>query len=665
MTLGARTKAAYEYFKGQDWIINIEKDEIWIDEPINDESQTIYGGEKDEETKQKYRTYGIGAMGLDNYKKIINKNGNPSDITIATIGYGAKIHDKYFEGRINGDYYNFIENNKNIYETLPQGSRILEVLKESTTDNVKILPLVIVNKENYTTKSSIIEALSFATKNSDVICYEILNKENYMINLVLKNAFKENVPVSCPTKKIQNKDEKVYPAENSTTIAVSSIDKSSKVTSYSGTGDYIDFVAYSTDIEEIFEENSSVSMWSGIQYSNAHLVSCIAMIKTYEKEYTILDIYNMLRNYCVDLGHKGKDNLYGYGVPNFSKIKIKDIDKKSPEIKEVIYDNEKWEFKKNIHIKAEDNIKILQWAVTRSQEVPEKWTELKENTPKLEVDYEINKNGIYYIWVSDSAENTSYMTIKMDKIDTIAPEIKYAIDIDKLETEKYATIKITATDDGSGLHEMPYSFDKENWGTTNELKVTENGRYKVYVRDALENVAEKEIKVAVFPIEGYATINQGTIIKSITVSSNWNGNTNNDVRIILDSDVEIIGWNITKSKKEPNQFTEPEGVEIIENTETPDETDENTTDNNVTTDENNTNTTNNNTTDNTEVNVDSTEENSSNTSEEDIQPTRQVKGVKGITITTSLNINTKYYLWVKDTNDNLICQTFTINKKEF
>lgn len=662
MILGARTKKAYEYFNEQDWITNIEKDEIWIDEPINDESQTIYGQEKEEEIKQKYRTYGIGAMGLNNYKKIVNENGNPADIVIATIGYGARINDRYFEGRISGNYYNFIENNKNIYETLPQGSRILEVIKESTTDNVKILPLVIVNQEYYTSKSSIIEALSFATKNSDVICYEILNEENYMINLVLKNAFKENVPVSCPTRKAENKEEKIYPAENSTTIAVSSIDKSSKPASYSGSGDYIDFVAYSTDIEEIFEENSSVSMWSGIQYSNAHLVSCIAMIKTYEKEYTILDIYNMLRNYCVDLGHKGKDNLYGYGVPNFSKIKITDIDKKSPEIKDVIYDNEKWEFKKNIHIKAEDNIKIVQWAVTDSQEVPEKWTTLEGNKSTLDVDYEITKNGIYYIWVSDSAENTSYRTIKMDKIDTTAPEIRYAIETDKLETEKYVVIKITANDTESGLNEMPYSFDKENWGMVNELKVTENGRYKVYARDALENVSEKEIKVTEFPMEGYATIEPGNIIKSITVSDNWTGNTNNDVRILLNSDVEIIGWNITKSKKEPTQFTEPEGVEIIENTEEPEEPDDI-----EQPDENDTNTANNTTTEDTEVNVNRTEENLNNTDNtniEDIQPRRQVKGVRGITITTSLNTNTKYYLWIKDTNDELICQTFTINKKE-
>ena len=47
-------------------------------------------------------------------------------------------------------------------------------------------------------------------------------------------------------------------------------------------------------------------------YSNAQIVAAIAMIKTYNKEGTILDIYNFLRNFCLDLGDSGKDNLYGY-----------------------------------------------------------------------------------------------------------------------------------------------------------------------------------------------------------------------------------------------------------------------------------------------------------------------------------------------------------------
>ena len=172
------------------------------------------------------------------------------------------------------------------------------------------------------------------------------------------------MPVCCVTKNGEENEE-IFPANNSTTIAVSSIDKDLKTTSYSGNGEYIDFVASSTDVQEIFNTSSTVSKWSGAGYSNAHIASLIAMIKTYNKQATILEIYNILRNYCRDLGTQGRDSTYGYGFPDFTGIKISDIDKTLPEIKELVIDEEKWEKTKAINVKGSDNIRIYGWNVTK------------------------------------------------------------------------------------------------------------------------------------------------------------------------------------------------------------------------------------------------------------------------------------------------------------
>ena len=47
------------------------------------------------------------------------------------------------------------------------------------------------------------------------------------------------------------------------TIAVSSLDRELKITDYSSKGDFIDFAASSTDVAEIFNQNATVSRWSG------------------------------------------------------------------------------------------------------------------------------------------------------------------------------------------------------------------------------------------------------------------------------------------------------------------------------------------------------------------------------------------------------------------
>ncbi len=628
-----RAKSAFEYLSTLDWIKKVETDRYYIIDTINDESQTLYG-EPEEKAESDFKAYGVKEMGFENFQNIIQENGNPSDITIATIGYGACIDNAYFTGRISENYYNFVEDSKEIQETIPQGSRILEVLQESTPHNVKLMPLVVVDAENYTSTVSIMKAILYAVQNSDVICYELVNDENYMISLMLKNAFKENTPVCCVTTSSVDKD-KNYPANNSTTIAVSSIDKSSSITNYSAQGSYIDFSAYSTDVQEIFDTSSSVSKWSGAQYSNAHIVSAIALIKTYQKNATILEVYNMLRNYCKDLGDEGKDDVYGYGCPDFSKITIADLDKNAPEIQDIIYDNEKWEKGKNIQIKAADAIRVYGWTITKSDKEPSKWNSLETLSSTLDVSSTVDKNGKYYIWVKDSANNTSVKDIEVNKVDNTAPEIKYTIDDSTLQNEKYVTIKIEAKDNDSGLNETAYSWDGKNWGAENkELKVVENGRYKIYVRDALENVSQKEIKITKFAQEGVATIEGGNIIKSITVSSSWSGNTNNSVRITFNDNLNIVGWKITQTDMPPTTF------------------------NNISNEQNNRVEADSNTIQNTTVG----ETNTTNTITANAED--EVQGYSNLTVTVSLKTNTQYYAWIKDSDGNITSQAFTVSKVE-
>lgn len=612
-----RAKAAYEYLQNRPEIKKVQVDEVSIINTINDESQTVYGEAKINE-KNDSKDYGSTAMGLNNYKKIIKDNGNSAQVVIATIGYGASIQNEYFNNKISEEYYNFIDgeaNSKDIHETIAQGSRILEVIKESTSENIKIMPLVVINDENYTTTSSIIRAIEYAIEKSDVICYEFAHKQDYMIELALQNAFKENIPVCCITK-MENDNEEIFPANNSTTIAVSSVDKELKTTSYSGNGEYIDFVASSTDVEEIFNSSSTVSKWSGAGYSNAHIASLIALIKTYNKQATILEVYNILRNYCKDLGTQGRDSTYGYGFPDFTGIKISDIDKVLPEIKELVIDEEKWEKTKNISVKGSDNIRIYGWNVTKSKDVPKDWKKLEIVTNNLDVKDEIKENGTYFIWVTDSAGNVSYLTKEVTKIDTIAPSIQYSIDDSKKDTEKYATIKVTATDNESGLHQMAYSWDKKSWGTdNNNLNVTKNGTYTIYVRDALENISEKKIIIKSFPQEGTATLDEGNVIKEVKVSPNWEGNKNKEVIITLQDNLDIETWKITESDVVPQEFEDQEDQNLIEQNQT-------------------------------------TIQNQSSL------------GYTNVTITAALEKDTKYYVWVKLKNRTVNSQGFIIKKPE-
>ncbi len=658
------TKAMYNYYKGQPYIEGIYLDEVFIDNPINDISQTMYG-ETPTDLKG-YHFLGTTRLGLDNYTKIINDNGNPAEIIVSTIGYGINYENEFFNNRLNENYYNFILNNKDISETIGQGSRIAEVILDSTTPNVKILPLVTVTEEGYTSISSILKALKYSIENADIICYELLNHQHESIDILLEEAFYKNIPVCS----VSSENQENYPANHGMTIAVSSLDRENNITDYSSKGEYIDFALPSTDIEEIFNKNSTVSRWSGAQYSNAGVASIIALVKTYNKEATILDIYNFLRDYSIDLGEHGKDKNFGYGMPNFSDLKISDLDKKTPEIKEINVENETWEVLKQLKIVANDNIRIFKWAITKNGGEPntDEWHILESVTPNLDITREITENGKYYIWIQDTAGNNTINEIQIDKVDNKPPQIAYTINKNTLNSG-YVTINVTAEDTESGLYDSPFSWDNRIWSQENSTRVVkENGIYKVYAEDNLGNVGELDIIVDVFPQEGRAEIEEGNIITSAKVSADWNENINNSVQITLNKDINITGWQITTSANLPSDF-----VEVAQST-IPNNRNEN--NNNRNNQPTNTNLPNNvvwntdavnNTTENTNA-INSTIQNTTNTSnttniEENVEQ-QPLPRTEPIIINTSLNLNTDYYLWIKDNQQNAWYQKFKIMKGE-
>lgn len=652
------TKAMYNYYKDKDYIEKIYYDDVTINKQINDISQTMYGGT--EVDLNNHHSLGATVMGLDNYNNIINENGNPKDIVIGTIGYGINYQNEFFNERISDNYYNFVLNNKDISETIAQGSRIAEVLVDSTTNNVKIMPLVTVTEDGYTSTSSILKAIAYAAKNSDVICYELINTQSEPIDLALESCFKENVPVCSVSsnsqyetstensEKEENSKEGDYPANHGMTIAVSSLDREMNLADYSGKGDYIDFSAPSTDVEEIFSNSANISRWSGAQYSNAQIAATIALIKTYSKDATILDVYNFLRNFSEDLGDEGKDELYGYGCPKFQNLTIGDIDKTSPEFKEVTFENDTWEVVKQVKIVANDNIRMKDWAITKNENGPDdkEWNAMQAVTPDLDVSSTLTENGKYYIWIRDIAGNTATKEIQIDKIDNTPPEIAYTINKDTLASG-YVTITVTAEDSQSGLYDSPFSWDKITWSQENSTRtIKENGRYKVYAEDNLGNISEKEILVDCFPQAGTFELKDGNIITNMKVSANWIGNTNNDVEIELNKDLDIAGWQITTDENTPSEFVAVEGANVI-----------------VENQENNNNNSSNNTSLPNNVVIDGNIQASNTTVQENTQSQIQViPRTEPIVLHTTLDIDKTYYFWTKDSYGNTAYQAFVIHK---
>ncbi len=358
-------------------------------------------------------------------------------------------------------------------------------------------------------------------------------------------------------------------------------------------------------------------------------------------------------------------------MPNFLNIKISDIDKEAPTIKELIYENETWEVLKQIKIKGEDNIRIKSWAITQNEQSPNEneWKVLESVTPNLDVTYEITENGKYFIFVQDTAGNITKQEITIDKIDNKPPQIAYTVNKDTVALG-YVTITVTAEDLESGLYDSPFSWDKITWSKENATRtVKENGRYKVYAEDNLGNISELEILVDCFPQEGRYELQDGNIITQMIVSAEWDENTNKNVKITLNKDIDIIGWQITTGNFNPQEFVLTEDEQNRQNNST----NANNNQANVNNNQNNVNVSipsnvvleNITTTENTLNENTTNTTNATNASQTEQNTQIEVpRRTESIVITTELEINKDYYLWVKERNGNIGFQIFRIYKAQ-
>ena len=144
------------------------------------------------------------------------------------------------------------------------------------------------------------------------------------------------------------------------------------------------------------------------------------------------------------------------------------------------------------------------------------WTNIDRNTSEIENKFEISENGIYYIYVKDTAGNVKKDSINISNIDKEKPKIK-EIEYSNLDwTTEDVKITVKAVDKESGLRGYMLSTDanitKESEGWENietnteeqsiEINIERNIKCYIYVKDVAGNIEKEEIEITNIDKEG-------------------------------------------------------------------------------------------------------------------------------------------------------------------
>jgi len=215
-----------------------------------------------------------------------------------------------------------------IAATADNGIGIAGIAPES-----KIIPIKVLNSQGSGFVSDVISGIRYAADlGAKVINMSLGVLKNYLSRswqISLENAvsyaISRGAVVVAAAGNNNSRVENTYPAGIKDVIAVGAIEPVTDQRAYfSNFGKLLDFVAPGVDILSLRAGGTSFgsssvldpaySRASGTSFSSPIVAGVVALIRSKFPLLNLNDIYQRLKNSAVDLGSRGFDNYYGYGL---------------------------------------------------------------------------------------------------------------------------------------------------------------------------------------------------------------------------------------------------------------------------------------------------------------------------------------------------------------
>ena len=419
------TKEGYDLLKNNELVSNVAKDAKVSALDIEDTNSQV---EELQVSGDNY-AWGVQSTGISQYVNKLNFAKNNTDVKVAVLDTGVRTTHEVFKNEETADRldltsaYNYVGSNSDITDDNGHGTMVAGIIAESTSNNVKIVPIKVLGSDGKGDYSVAIQALTAIIDKVDVVNVslgidesELPSSTKAMGEKMLKPVYDSGKVIVCASGN-DGKESVYYPASSQYTIAVSAIDSQKNISSFSNYGSTVDFAApgqglilpyYTGDnlYNSSFASSSAeYQKNSGTSFASPFVVADFAMLKSENKNYTVEEMKNILINNCEDLGETGKDKYYGYGNVNFDTNMFAKPVIASVNISEDENQNNK------IELYAVGGNKITNWSYTSTDEEPtdeSAWRAFSSPAKSVHItltSQKTSKDQKYYIWIKDETNN--------------------------------------------------------------------------------------------------------------------------------------------------------------------------------------------------------------------------------------------------------------------
>lgn len=165
--------------------------------------------------------------------------------------------------------------------------------------------------------SDIITGINWAIENDmDMINLSLgSNQHSEALKYVVDKAYQHGILVVSSSGNFGGSmsiDNVGYPARYESVIAVGAIDTNLNLADFSSTGKALEVVAPGVDILSTYSGNQYNKI-SGTSMAAPYVTGNLALLKQANPTATVKDLRTLLQKNALDLGHLGRDTLYGHG----------------------------------------------------------------------------------------------------------------------------------------------------------------------------------------------------------------------------------------------------------------------------------------------------------------------------------------------------------------
>lgn len=263
------------------------------------------------------KSWGVRAMGADKYAKRVAK-ATSRQIKVAVVDTGVSKHPRLSGRLVSGR--NFVTvlgiGKSDVTDRSGHGTHVAGTIVDCTPGlKVKIMPVKVMTKWGYGFSSMVCNGVDYAANHgAKVINLSLGGGHSQALDDRISRAVKKGVVVVVAAGNDNRNTSKECPAHLKKAIVVGAVNRSNKRANFSNYGSSLDVVAPGVKIVST-APNGGYQTMSGTSMATPHIAAVAAMYKLRYPKKTPAQIESLIKKNTKDLGKRGRDNYYGYGIP--------------------------------------------------------------------------------------------------------------------------------------------------------------------------------------------------------------------------------------------------------------------------------------------------------------------------------------------------------------